>query len=165
MVGTPRLGLPLISVGQAEKEFTHNESLQALDMLVAGVVEEPPRAAPPTTPSPGSCYIVAPASTDAWAGMSGSIAAWTDGGWRFESPVDGMTLLERTSGTYAVYRGGAWELGIVRGDALVLLGQQVVGQRSGAIATPAGGAVIDVECRAATAAILDALRLHGLIES
>ena len=165
MAGTPRLGLPLISVGQAEKEFTHNESLQALDMLVAGAVEEPPRATPPAAPSLGACYIVGPSATDVWAGMSGSLAAWTDSGWRFESPVDGMTLFERTSATCAVYRSGVWELGIVRGDALVLGGQQVVGQRAGPIVTPAGGAVIDVEGRAATAAILEALRLHGLIES
>ena len=39
MAGTPRLALPLLSVGQAQKEFTHNESLQTLDLLVAGTVE------------------------------------------------------------------------------------------------------------------------------
>ena len=76
-----------------------------------------------------------------------------------------MTLYERTTGTYAVYRNGAWELGMVRGSALVIGGEQVVGQRATAIASPAGGSVIDVEGRVAIAAILDALRLHGLIET
>jgi hypothetical protein len=97
--------------------------------------------------------------------MSGSIAAWTSGGWQFVPPTDGMTLYVRTSSIYAVYRNGAWELGMVRGSALVIGGEQVVGQRSAAIASPAGGSVIDVEGRVATAAILDALRAHGLIET
>lgn len=47
MAGTPRLALPFLSVGQAQKEFTHNESLQTLDILVAGAIEEPPRVTPP----------------------------------------------------------------------------------------------------------------------
>ena len=47
MAGTPRLSLPFLSVGQAQKEFTHNEALQTLDVLVAGAIEEPPRATPP----------------------------------------------------------------------------------------------------------------------
>jgi hypothetical protein len=165
MAGTPRLDLPFISVGQAQKEFTHNESLQTLDILVAGAIEEPPRATPPAAPSVGACYVVGTPATDAWAGRAGSIAAWTSGGWRFEPPTDGMTLYERTTGTHAVYRDGAWELGMVRGSALVIGGEQVVGQRATAIASPAGGSVIDVEGRVAIAAIFGALRLHGLIET
>jgi hypothetical protein len=165
MAGTPRLALPFLSVGQAQKEFTHNESLQVLDMLVAGAIEEPPSATPPAAPSVGECFVVGAGATDAWAGMSGSVAAWTSGGWRFVSPVDGMVLYERTSGTFAACRNGAWELGMVRGDALVIGGNQVVGPRAAPIDSPADGAVIDVEARAAIAAILDALRQHGLIES
>ena len=50
MSGTPRLALPFLSPGQAQKEFTHNEALQTLDFLIAGAVEEAPRPAP----GPGS---------------------------------------------------------------------------------------------------------------
>ena len=35
MNGTPRLSLPFLSPGQAQKEFTHNEALQILDAVVA----------------------------------------------------------------------------------------------------------------------------------
>ena len=35
MSGTPRLDLPFLSAGQAQKEFTHNEALQTLDLIVA----------------------------------------------------------------------------------------------------------------------------------
>lgn len=165
MAGTPRLGLPFLSVGQAQKESTHNEALQTLDALVAGAVEEPPRASPPASPPLGACYIVAEGATDAWAGMSQSVAAWTSGGWRFLLPTDGMSLYERSSGTWMLFRSGAWESGLVRGSALLIGGMQVVGSRAGAIDSPTGGATVDAECRTALDAILGALRQHGLIET
>ena len=64
MSASPRLGLPFLSVGQAQKEFTHNEALQVLDSLVAGAVEEPPRASPPASPALGACYIIDAAPAD-----------------------------------------------------------------------------------------------------
>jgi hypothetical protein len=164
MAGTPRLGLPFIAVGQAQKDFTHNESLQTLDVLVGGGVEEPPRAAPPTSPALGDCYIVAAGATGAWAGKSQCVAAWTSGGWRFISPVEGIRLYDRSSGNAIAYRNGAWETGIVRGASVVIDGDQVVGPRAAAIASPTGGTVIDSESRAAISAILVALRQHGLID-
>ena len=42
---------------------------------------------------------------------------------------------------------------------------QVVGNRSGVIADPAGGGTVDTECRFATSSILTALRTHGLIDT
>ena len=35
---TPRLSLPTLIPGQAQKELFHNEALQVLDFLVAGAV-------------------------------------------------------------------------------------------------------------------------------
>ena len=58
MSSTPRLESPLLSPGQAQKEFFHNEALQTLDTLVAAAVEEPPRASPPASPALGVCYII-----------------------------------------------------------------------------------------------------------
>jgi hypothetical protein len=165
MAATPRLGLPFLSVGQAQKEFTHNEALQTLDALVAGAIEEPPRASPPAAPAVGACYIVADGATDAWAGMSLSVAAWSSGGWRFIPPAEGMTLYERTSGTWTIFRNGAWESGLVRGSALLIGDEQVVGPRAAAIDSPAGGSTVDAESRASIDAILGALRQHGLIET
>lgn len=165
MAATPRLSLPFLNVGQAQKEFTHNESLQTLDALVGGAVEEGPRATPPAAPELGACYIVAAGATDEWAGKSLCVAAWTSGGWKFISPVEGITLYERTSGNCAAFRNGAWEVGTLRGSAVLIGGQQVVGARAAAIDSPSGGSVIDAEGRSAIAAILGALRDHGLIET
>ncbi len=44
MSATPRLSLPFIVPGQAQKELFHNEALQLLDVLVAGAVEGLPLA-------------------------------------------------------------------------------------------------------------------------
>jgi hypothetical protein len=131
---------------------------------VAGSVEGPPLATPPESPVLGSCHVVAADATDSWAGKSQCVAAWTSGGWRFISPVDGMILYERSSGIWIAFRNGAWETGIVRGELLVIGGQQVVGPRAAAIAGPSGGSVVDAEARASVDAILDILREHGLID-
>ena len=163
MAVTPRLSLPFLSVGQAQKEFSHNESLATLDALVAGAVEGPPRSDPPASPVLGASYIVGDAATGPWVGKSQSVAAWTIGGWRFMAPCEGMELCERTSGAKAVFRNGAWEIGNLRGSALVIDGQQVVGPRAAAIESPAGGSIVDAESRATIEVILDTLRQHGLI--
>jgi len=165
MSTTERLALPLLTPGQAQKEFFHNEALQALDALVAGCVEEGPRNDPPTAPVPGSVYLVGDAPTGEWDGHAGALAAWTSGGWRFQAGGEGMTQRLRTSGLTAAYRGGAWEVGAVRGSSFTVNGIKVVGSQQTAIAAPAGGTVVDTQARSAISAILTALRAHGLIAS
>ncbi len=165
MSSTPRLGVPLLSPGQAQKEFFHNEALQTLDTLVAAAVEEPPRASPPASPALGVCYIVADSPTGAWAGKAQSIAAFTSGGWRFISPFEGLTVYVRSTGTYGMYRAAAWEIGVLRGTNIVLGGQQVVGSRAAAISSASGGTTVDSQARSAIDQILAAMRQHGLIET
>lgn len=164
MSGTPRLALPFLSPGQAQKELFHNEALQILDAVAAAAVEQPPLGSPPSSPSPGACYLVAAGAAGEWAGRDQSLAAFTTGGWRFVAPVEGMMAYVRSAGLWAVFRSGAWELGAVRGSALIVDGQQVVGSRAAAIAGPTAGTTIDVQARAAIDQILAAMRQHGLIE-
>ena len=163
MAGTPRLSLPFLSVGQAQKEFTHNESLQTLDVLVCGAVDGPPLATPPSDATVGAAYIVAEGASGAWAGKENHIAARTSGGWRLLPPVDGMIVYERTSGNWAIFRNSTWDIGTIFGSSLEIDGQRVVGPRALAIASPDGGSVVDVEARATLDSILDTLRQHGLI--
>jgi hypothetical protein len=163
MSGTPRLALPFLSAGQALKEFFHNEALQTLDILVAAAIEEPPRAAPPSSPALGVAYIVTASPTGAWAGEAGNVAAYTSGGWRFVAPTEGMSAYVKSTGVWATYRAGAWEFGNVRGSSLVLGGVKVVGAQGSAIADPSGGTTIDSQARTALGQILAALREHGLI--
>lgn len=160
---SPRFSFPLLTVGQSQKEITHNEALHALDIALAACVEEPPRATPPASPTVGSGYIVAASPTGAWTGRTGAITCYTMGGWRFVAAVEGLTVLVRSTGTFAVYREGSWDVGTLTAAKLVVAGQQVVGSRANAIASPIGGTVVDVPCRDAVSQILMALRQHGLI--
>lgn len=163
MTVTPRFALPFLEPGQAQKELFHNEALQTLDVLAGAAVEELPRTAAPASPVVGSCYIVAASPTGAFAGQAGKLAAFTSGGWRFVAPVEGLTVHVRSSAVEACYRAGAWEVGQVRGDRLLIGGQQVVSSQAAAIAAPGGGLTADAEARTAIAQILAALRQHGLI--
>jgi hypothetical protein len=164
-MSTPRLALPFLSPGQAQKEFSDNEALQTLDTLVAAAVEEPARTTPPSAPALGSAYIVAAGASGAWTGEDNCIAAFTSGSWRFVAPVEGMSAFEKSSGTWAIYRSGKWELGVLRGSSVTIGGVQVVGSRAAAIVAPTGGTTVDVQAREALGQILTALRQHGLVES
>jgi hypothetical protein len=158
-----RFALPLLAPGQAQKEWYHNEGLQRIDMLLCPAVEGPVLASPPANPAAGACYLVGSAATGAWAGQDGAIAAYTDGGWRFIAPIEGAQVLDRASGQILVRRSGVWESGVVRAHERRVNGLTVVRQRQSAIADPAGGTVVDSQCRTAVAAVLTALRTHGLI--
>jgi hypothetical protein len=165
MDSTPRLGLPLLAVGQAQKEVFHNESLATLDCVVAAAVEQPPLNDPPAAPATGSAYIVGDAPTGEWAGNARSLATFTTAGWRIVAPAEGLTAYVRSTASWAAFRAGAWEVGRLRGASVIIDGEQVVGSRAAAIPSPSGGTVIDTAARNAVDAILSAMREHGLIES
>ena len=149
MQATPRLGLRPLMPGQAQKEITVNECWQVLDAVVAGAVEEPARADPPSSPTVGASYIVASGATGAWAGQDDAIAAFTPGGWRIIAPVDGLCVLVKSTGQTLRYDNGGW--------SILLAGPQP------AISNVVGGTTVDPESREAISAILGALRAHGLI--
>lgn len=165
MNSTPRLALPFLTPGQAQKEFFHNEALQQLDTLVAAAVEGAPQNAPPSSPTPGACYIVGTAPSGAWAGKAGEMASYSAGGWRFLSPTEGQSLLVKSTGLRAEFRGGSWEFGVIRTGSVMIGGVEVISTRSAAIAGPSGGSTVDSEARTAIGEILAALSHHGLIES
>jgi hypothetical protein len=160
---TDRLALPLLATAQAQKETTHNEALALLDAVVQPVVVAVAPAGIPSSPSPGQIWVVPPSPTGAWAGRGGSLAVWTAGGWRFVAPFEGMTVWSIADSMPFRRAGAAWVAGVLTGRSLVLDGVQVLGARGAAIATPAGGTIIDAEGRAAIGSILTALRNHGII--
>lgn len=160
---TARLALPLLQAGQAQKETSHNEALTLLDIASQAVVSAVGRNDPPVGPAPGACWIVGTAPSGAWSGHANALAGWTPGGWRFVSPREGMAAWSVADAAEARFAGAAWTIGALRGAGLTVAGLGVVGPRQPAVATPAGGGVIDVEARAALGGVLAALRAHGLI--
>ncbi|MBL8652063.1 MAG: DUF2793 domain-containing protein [Sphingopyxis sp.] len=141
---TARLALPLLALAQAQKEVTHNEALTLLDLLVQPAVEAGPQVDPPLAPAAGQGWIVAAGATGAWDGADGSLALWTAGGWRFAAPRPAMRVARLSDGAWLRFDGAAW----VEPDA---------------VASPAGGATIDSEARAAIGAVILALVGHGLL--
>ena len=83
------------------------------------------------------------------AGHDGALAAFTPGGWRYVAAADGLTVLEKSTGSMIRYRAGAWE--------------QILGAPQPSIPDVTGGSTMDVESRATISAILSALRAHGLL--
>ena len=121
--------------------------------------------APPADAQDGDCWIVGTAPLGEWTGHAGEIAGWTTGGWRFVPPVEGMAAWSLSAGAVVRRIHGAWTAETLTGAALVVGGQQVVGRRQPAVPTPQGGSTIDVEARNTLAAVMGALRAHGLIEA
>lgn len=163
MTQTARLGVAYLQAAQLQKEVTVNEGFAALDLAVCAAVDGFLTNAPPASPAVGNCYVIGDSPSGAWAGHGFALAGYTAGGWRFIAPFDGLTALDKASGEFATYSGGAWVKGDVRAAKVSVGGNQVVGPRLAAIGAPAGGTTVDAESRAAIAAILARLRTHGLI--
>ena len=161
---SPRFQLPYILPGQAQKELFHNEALALVDLALHPAVESGALAAPPDQPEDGQCWIVAAGATGAWAERVGQMAMWTASGWRFLRPVIGLEAWNKAQGVPLRWTSGGWSAGEVDCSAVRIDGQQVVGARLPAVPSPSGGTVIDVEARAAIAAIAAALMSHGLTE-
>ncbi len=162
---TVRWALPLLYAGQAQKELFHNEALTVIDALLHGRAESADISVPPASPLIGQCWIVAAGATDAWADQTGRVACWSEGGWRFFAPQNGLSLFVADREHRMIHDGSVWRDGSLRADGLHIAGHQVVGGQMAAISAPAGGATVDDNARSAINAILGALRAHGLIAS
>jgi hypothetical protein len=161
---TPRFALPFILPGQAQKELFHNEALTRIDLALHPAVEGPPASAPPTVPAAGECWIVAPGAGGGWSGRDNMVAMWTESGWRFLDPEPGMSAWDKSRSVPLLWDGDQWQAGELVCAGLRVGSVRVVGERQPAVASPSGGTIIDVEARAAIAALTAALMSHGLIE-
>ena len=139
---TPRLRLPLLFSGQSQKEVTVNEALWAIDLLLAGAVAGT-RSSPPAVPSSEDSWIIGTAPTGPFAGRTDQIAGWSDGGWRFASPAEGMRIYDREVAAIRFFTT-TWNT-------------------ISAPSAPVGGASIDIEARTCLTALIDALHQAGII--
>ena len=138
---TPRFRLPLLFVGQAQKEFTVNEAHVLADVLLHASCQGT-AATPPVAPVEGDAWIVGEEADGDWAGHDGQLAAWQAGTWLFVTPRDGMRVFDLSSGRFALYRGG-WQL-------------------PEAPAAPSGGSTVDTQARDAISALVAALVDAGI---
>ena len=163
-VESARFGLPFIVPGQAQKEMFHNEAIALIDAALHPAVEGAPTNVPPADPATGQCWLIGSNPIGVWVGHGGELAAWTSGGWRFVASSIGMCAWDKAAGVHRRWTGVRWSGGEIAASGLTVAGMQVVGARQPAITTPASGSVIDQEARATIAALIVALRTHGLTE-
>jgi hypothetical protein len=129
--------------GQSQKETTVNEAMLGADILLHPAIEGFAATAP-TAPAAGQCWIVGSGAAGDFAGHTDRIAAWTEGGWRFFAPREGIRAYDLAVGAHRIYAGSSWRL-------------------VASPASPSGGSVIDSEARTAISAILTALRNAGIM--
>lgn len=140
---SPRLELPLLHSGQAQKEFFVNEALSRIDALMHLAVEaETPL--PPADPADGQNWIIAAQASGEWTGQpEGTLACRQAGNWIFVVPRDAMQAFNRAAGQWQVYLG-TWK-------------------KAAAVQEPIGGATVDAEVRAALAELVAALKTTGTL--
>jgi hypothetical protein len=140
---TPLFALPLLHVGQAAKELTHNEALILVDALLCAraraIVDDP---ATISDANAGDLWIVGPAATGDWGGREDQLALFTAGGWRFVRAPAEFGLHVESEGCRAVHRDG-WTL-------------------APTVAAPAASANEDSGARATLTEIRDLLAHYGL---
>ena len=141
---TARYELPFLFFAQAQKEAFINEALVRIDTLLhPAVLAE--QVTPPADPQPGTTYLVAESANGEWEGKAGALAAWTGSQWVFVAARSGMTARDLSTGQVLVFDGD-W----------IRVSDPVA---------PEGGSTIDTECREALAALIEALRSHGIFSS
>lgn len=139
---SPRLGLPLLYVGQSQKEATVNELAARVDMLTCLAIEgEMP--SPPASAAEGQSWLVAANPTGEWSGQAGKIAALQGGNWLFAAPFAGLRMLDKSTGQEVRFTTG-WK-------------------RTVRPALPSGGAIVDSEARSAIAALVSVLSAAGIV--
>lgn len=107
MSNSPRLNLPYLVSGQAQKEITHNDALNGLDFLVQLNVLDRDLNTPPASPGEGDTYIIGPSPTGAWAGQAGKLASYY-AGWQIRTPAEGWRAFVRDEDRLVIHDGTAW---------------------------------------------------------
>jgi hypothetical protein len=103
---TGRLLLPYILQSQSQKEVTHNDALNILDVLIQAVVQDVGLNTPPGSPTVGQCWVVGSSPTGAWVGKASQIAQAADGGgWFFVAPFKRLKLWNETTDEYVMFDG------------------------------------------------------------
>ena len=128
------------------------------------VLHDGPAAAlaPPTAPTAGDCHIVGAMPGGDWAARADAIAMFDGFGWQFTVPSPGFVVYLLEAGVLAIYDDG-WQTSAFPVAALRIGERIVFGASPVSVPAPVGGAVVDIELRAAFAGLLTTLIAQGLI--
>ena len=107
MSNSIRLKLPFILESQAQKEVTHNEALEIIDVLLHPYAISIGESEPPKDLRPGDCYIVGDAPLNSWERHANKFAYYTNG-WNFIEPFEGFTVWVKDKLQHYTYSEGKW---------------------------------------------------------
>lgn len=149
-IQTLRHKLPLLAVGQAQKEHTHNEALLLIDTIanlsVRGIINDPiiagELASDIENEAPQS-WLVGNQPLGVWQGHVDQIATWSQSGWRYLSPLEGMQIYHYELKCKVIYKDAHWRL-------------------AESIEIAQGGSNIDEQARESIRMILTMLQQFGL---
>jgi hypothetical protein len=139
---TPRLGLPMLFTGQAQKEAYVNEAHSLVDAIAQCAIEGS-ASAPPATPVNGTNWLISTGATGDWAGQDSKIACYQSGNWMYVAPFDGLRIFNRATHQFVHYSSG-W-------------------QTAASVTAPGGGTTIDTQARTALANLISALQTAGIL--
>jgi hypothetical protein len=107
---TPRLSLPFVAAGQAQKHITVNEALGKLDGLVQLAVQSRTTTAQPASPADGAMHILPSGATGAaWFDKAaGLLARHADGLWETLTPSAGWLAWIIDEGLALIHDGENW---------------------------------------------------------
>ena len=107
---TPRLSLPIVAAGQAQRHITVNEALGKLDGLVQLSVQSRTVAAQPASPIDGLIHILPSGATgSSWLDMAaGLLARHADGVWEALTPKAGWLAWIIDEGLALIHDGANW---------------------------------------------------------
>lgn len=108
MSETPRLALPLLAAGQAQKHVTHNDALMRLDALVHLVVASRTQTVPPVVPGETAAYIVPSDGAGVFTGHQDDLAIFEDDAWSFLVPRAGWQAWVTDEAEHHVWTGTQW---------------------------------------------------------
>ena len=139
---SPRLGLPFLAAGQAQKHVTLNKLITRLDGLVQTAVESRSVTQQPAAPADGAIWLLPanPSGAD-WAGKRGLLARYDAGAWSFSPPITGQSLLVRDEQGLLIKNDTDWLGFIPIGGGLfrnrLINGRFEIWQRGSSILCPA----------------------------
>ncbi|MHA1127758.1 MAG: DUF2793 domain-containing protein [Alphaproteobacteria bacterium] len=108
MSDTYQFGLPLVQAAQAQKHVTVNEALARLDAVAQMRVKADDWEIPSASSVEGEAHVVGPIASNEWAGQSGKVAIFSNGGWVFLAPKVGWRAWNEILGAEIVFDGVEW---------------------------------------------------------
>ncbi len=147
-IRTSRHNFPLLAVGQAQKEYTHNEALLLIDNLlnpsVISILENPDMVEDVESLSDESkAWLISDTPSGVWAQRANQIAILTENGFRYIEPIVGMRIYNEQSECMMMYKDMSWYIAPI-------------------LSEPIGGSNIDSQARESIAMIMENLRQFGL---